>query len=127
MQTQHGRAAEGRRRWEAMHPSEEPPKYRMDFPTAGGIQNCPVEGCPGRAATRTTIRVHSSHRNVWDTVIILDEENPPHLRSPCCNMLLPWNALNMRHLDTVQCTKGAEMKQRRLVEEDPRESLERDF
>ena len=57
MKTQHGRAVEGRRRWEATDPGEEPRTYRMALPTNEGPRNCPVEGCLVRASTRTTTRV----------------------------------------------------------------------
>ena len=59
------------------HGGEEQKTYRMDFPK-GGTQDCPVEGCPGRVGTRTAMRVHFWRRHVQDTVIILEEGNPPH-------------------------------------------------
>ena len=55
MQTQHGRASEGRRCWEAVAPGEELWKYRMAILTARGPRNCPVEGCPGQAAMKTAM------------------------------------------------------------------------
>ena len=36
MQTENGRATEGRRHWESMPPGEEPRAYKMAFPTSGG-------------------------------------------------------------------------------------------
>ena len=42
-------------------------------------------------------------------------------------MLMPWRALNRRHVATAQCGRGAEKKRRRLSEEELRESLERVF
>ena len=42
-------------------------------------------------------------------------------------MLMPWRALNRRHLATVKYAKGAERKIRRLAEEDMRESSKRAF
>ena len=42
-------------------------------------------------------------------------------------MLVPWRALNGRHLATAQCAKEAERKFQRLAEEDMRESTERSF
>ena len=42
-------------------------------------------------------------------------------------MLVPWRALNRRHLATAHCTKGEEMKRRHLEEEELRESSERAF
>ena len=73
------------------------------------------------------MQVKFSHRHVWDTIIILEEGNPPHLRCPLFNMLGPWRALNGRHLATAHCTKGEEMKRRHLEEEELRESSERAF
>ena len=46
----------------------------------GGTRECPVEGCPGRAGTRTAMRVHFWCRHVRDVVIILEEVNLPHPR-----------------------------------------------
>ena len=51
---------------------EDPWTYRMEF-QKGGAKTCPVEGCPGRAGTRTAMRVHFWRRHVRDTVIILEE------------------------------------------------------
>ena len=119
-----GRAAEGMQSWSATDPDEEPHMYRMAFPAAGIPRNFQVEGCPGRSATRTAMRVHFLHRHVWDTVAILDEGNPPHPRCPRCDILVPWRSLNGRHLATAQCAKGAEQKRRRLAEEELQESSE---
>ena len=38
IQTQHGRAEKGIRRWEATSPGKEPRTYRMEFLTAGGAE-----------------------------------------------------------------------------------------
>ena len=54
--------------------------YRIEFPTKGGTRECPVEVCPGRAGTRTAMRVNFCSRHVWDIVIILEEGNLPHPR-----------------------------------------------
>ena len=94
----------------------------MDFLANGAPRNCPIEGCPGRAATRTAMRVHFFHWRVQDAVIILDDGNLPHPQCPRCDILVPWHALNRRHLATAQCAKGAERKRRRLAEEDLQES-----
>ena len=64
--------------------------YRMSFPTkGGGARRCPVEGCPGVLATRTAMRVHFVHRNVQDTVVMLEEGNLPHPRCPRCDLRSP--------------------------------------
>ena len=65
--------------------------------------------------------VHFFHRNIRDTMIILEEGNLPHPSWTCFNMLVPWKALSGRHT-TEQCTKGAEQKRCRLVVEEMRES-----
>ena len=76
-----------------------PQTYRIEFPK-GGSKVCPVEGCPGRAGTRTVMRVHFWRRHVSDIVIILEEVNIPHPRCPRCDMFVPWRALNGRHKNT---------------------------
>ena len=80
MWMQHVRAVEGRQSWAAVPLGEEPRTYRMAFPTAGGPQNYPVEGCPGRVATRMEMQVHFLHRHFQDTVVILEESNLPQPR-----------------------------------------------
>ena len=42
-------------------------------------------------------------------------------------MLVPWRALNGRHLATTQCARGAERKRRWIAEEELQEILERAF
>ena len=71
IQTQHRKAMEGRHHWGARSPVGEPCTYEMAFPTTGGTMNCPVEGCWGRAATRTAMRVHFFYSNVQDILNIL--------------------------------------------------------
>ena len=58
------------------------------------------------------------HRHVRDTVIILEEGNLPHPRCPKCNMLVPWKALNRRHITITRCAKGVEWKRQCLAEEE---------
>ena len=91
-------------------------KYKMSFPTQGGPQRCPVEGCPGALSTRTAMRVHFVHRHVQYTVVIMEEGNLPHPRFPLGDLQVPRKALNGHHLGTAQCKKGAERKRRRLAE-----------
>ena len=99
----------------------------MAFSAKGGPWSFPVEGCPGRAAKRTAIWVHFLHRHVLDTMVILEEGNLPHPRSPQCDMLVPRRAMNARHPATDQCARGVEQKRRRLVEAELRENSERAF
>ena len=57
----------------------------------------------------------------------MEEGNLPHPQCTQCNMLVPWRALNDRHSAAVQCSRGAELKRRRLADAELRESSERDF
>ena len=59
----------------------EPTTYRIEF-LKRGTRECTVEGCPGRAGTRTAMRIHFCRRHVRDVVIILEEGNLPHPRCP---------------------------------------------
>ena len=104
----------------------EPQTYRIEFPK-GGMKECPVEGCPGRAGTRTAMRVHLWRRHVRDVLIILEEGNLPQPRFPRFNMLVPWQSINGRHKSTSMCRSGAEKKRRRLAEAEVRDSAEMDF
>ena len=82
LKTKNGKEASGRRHWKTMPPGGDTRTYRTAFPTAGGLWNCPVVGCPGWAATRTTMRVHIFHQHVWDTIITLEEGNLTHPQLP---------------------------------------------
>ena len=73
------------------------------------------------------MRVHFVHRNVQDTMVILEEGNLPHQQCPRCDLQVPRKALNGRHLGTAQCKKGAERKRRRLAQMETREKSERAF
>ena len=70
---QHGRAAEETRSWKISSTRKDPWTYCMAFPAKGGPRICPVEVCPGRAATKTAMWVHFLHQNVLDTMVILEE------------------------------------------------------
>ena len=48
-------------------------------------------------------------------MVILEEGNLPLPRCPRCELQVSRKALNGRHLETNQCKKGAERKQRRLA------------
>ena len=101
--------------------------YNMSFLAKGDRRRCPVERCPGVLATRTAMRMHFVHRHVHDTVVMLEEGNPPLPRCPRCDLQVSRKALNGSHLGTIQCRTGKERKQRRLVEAEMRENLERAF
>ena len=80
MKTQHERVAEERWSWKTSDTGEEPQMYRMAFLAKGVPQRCLVEGCPGRMAMRTAMRVHFIHRHVRDTIVVFEEGNLPHPR-----------------------------------------------
>ena len=105
LMTRHGKAAGRRRQWTTPTEGRVPQEYRMSFPEKGGSWRCPVEGCPGKLATRTAMQVHFVHRHVLDTVVILEEGNLPHPRCANCDMQAPRRALNGRHPGTAQCAK----------------------
>ena len=61
-------------------------------------------------------------------MFILEEGNSPHPRCARCDMLVPRQALNGRHPDTVQRARHpGERKRRRLAEAEMRENAERAF
>ena len=51
---------------------DNPRTYRMVFPAKEVPRPCPVEGCSGRASTRTAMRVHFWHQHLKYTVVILE-------------------------------------------------------
>ena len=73
---------------EAERGGENKRTYKMEFPKRAGPIPCPVEGCSGRALTRTSTRVHLWHRHIRDTVVILEEGNLPHPLCLLCDMLV---------------------------------------
>ena len=99
----------------------------MAFPTRAGPRPFPVSGCSIRVLTWRVMRVHFWHRNVWDTMVILEEGNLCHPRRPLCDMMVPWKAMNVTHRSTEHCTWGAERKRQRLAAEEEREVTARDF
>ena len=124
--TRHGKGA-GRRRQRTPQKENGAQIYRIFFLTREGPRQCPVEGCPGTLATRTTMRVHFVHQHVQETMVMLEEGKSPHPRCARCDMQVPRQAINGRHLGTAQCAKGADRKRRRLAETETRENLERAF
>ena len=106
--TQHEADLAGISQWETLPSDLEPQTYRMDFQTAMRPQEFPVKECMKWAATRTVMIVHFLHRDIWDTVIILEEVNLPHPWYTRCDVLVPCKDLNGRHLTTAHCEKGSE-------------------
>ena len=67
------------------------------------------------------------HRNVHDTVVLLEEGNLPLPRFPRCDLQVSRKALNGRHLETNQCRTGAERKLLRLAAVEGEAATERAF
>ena len=134
MQTQHGFAAEGGGGgWRGDSVGKPRPLVRIHrcsgWPSQppGDHVTVPLMGCPVRATTRTSMRVHFFQQHFRDTAIILEEGKLPNPRCPRCEMLVPWITLYGRHLTTSQYSKGVESKRRRLTEEELQDILERAF
>ena len=62
--------------------------------------------------------VHFCHRHIQDTMVILEERNPPHPRFYLFDMLVLCRLPNVMHRRTVQWNKVAELKSSHLVEEE---------
>ena len=77
--------------------------------------------------TRASMRVHFVHRNVHDTMVILEEGNLPLPWCPRCDLQVSRKALNGRHLETSQCRTGTERKRRRLAEAELENTSEKAF
>ena len=92
----------------------------MEFPARAGPRPFPVEGCSGRASTRTAMRVHFWYQNVRDSVVILEEGNFPHPWCPRCDLMVPRKDINGTHRRTPQCTWEADCNRRRLAAEEER-------
>ena len=93
LMTRHGKAAPRRHFCPPPQTTGGPRTYKMNFPR-GSRQQCLVEGCPGVSATRAAMRVHFVHRHVHDTMVILEEGNPPLPRCPRCDLQVSRKALN---------------------------------
>ena len=90
-------------KWETPPPhAGDPQMYQMLSLRAVGPRDCNVEGCRGREAMRTFLRLHFLHRHVMGTVVFLDEGNLTHPLFPRCDMLEPWAALNGSYTTTAQ-------------------------
>ena len=79
------------------------------------------------SATRAVMRVHFVHRNVHDTVVILEEGNLTLPRCSRWDLQVSRRALNGRHLGTNQCRTGAERKIWRLAAAEGEAATERAF
>ena len=77
-----------------------------------------IEGCPGRASIQTNLWLLFFCRRVWDTIVVLEEDNQPHRCYPRSDMFVPWRDLNRRHPATDMCSRGVDMKFWCLVEDE---------
>ena len=82
----------------------------MEFPVKARPRLCSFKGCNGQVETQTAMQVHLWHWHVWDTMVILEENNLPHLRCPLCDMLVLWRMLSGMHRCIVHCKNQAEWK-----------------
>ena len=64
------------------------------------------------------MKLHFVYCHVWYTVVIVEEDNPPHPKFPCYGMMVMWAALNGRQLKKYQCDKGAERNQFSMAAEE---------
>ena len=72
----------------------------VDFPQMNTSINFLVEGCPRRETSRTNLQLHYMHRNLEETIVILNKGPCPH---PCCNqcnIFIPQDAMLARYLST---------------------------
>ena len=89
LMTQHVRAAGQQYQWNILAAGRVLKIYWMSFLEKGRPRTCPVEGCPGRVATRTAMQVHFVHRHFLDTVMMLEEGNSSTHGSPCATCRSP--------------------------------------
>ena len=77
--TQHGKDCTSVESWNKSATGVgETQTYWIYSPTKEETREYPVEGCPGRAGTRTAMRVTFWRRHIRDIVIILKEGNFQH-------------------------------------------------
>ena len=69
--------------------------------------------------------MYFTHLHVQDTIVILEEGNRSYPRCPQCDIFVPKNSLNVRHLATTFCRRGMERRWCCLEKEDAREGTER--
>ena len=106
--TRHGKAAGRRRQW-TTQTEDRAQVYRTSFPEKGGPRRCPLEGCLGKLATGTAMRVHFVYRHVLNTVVMLEEGNSPHPRCARCGMQVPFEGAEWAPPeDRAVCERGGE-------------------
>ena len=96
--------------WAATPPTPPPILKRVSFFGAFGLMGFPVEGCRGRALTRTNLWNNSVNLHVQDAIVILEEVNCPYPLFHPCDMFFTWVAMNKHHTTTALCIWVAERK-----------------
>ena len=130
LNTQNMKATGGSLHWGTTPPGGDSCNHKIDLTIIEGPRNCPAEEGRGKAGTGGDADVDAGpflSPECLRNCDYLAEGNPPHPRCPWREMMVPWVALNSRHLVTDQCAKGAERNFRWMLEEDIRESAKRAF
>ena len=73
------------------------------------------------------MQVYLWHRDVQNTMVVLEERKLPHPLLPMYGMLVTWWALNGTHRHTAQYKKGSEQNIWCLSVEEEREVTSRSF
>ena len=61
----------------------------------------PVEGCPGKAASCTNLRIHFMHRNLEYTILVLTKGPGRHPWYQKLNMFRTGEKMSARYLGTA--------------------------
>ena len=86
-------------------PPPNPMIYRVSLTIAARSVECPLEVC-SEGSMRTNLRIHFLYCHIWDTIVILEEDNHPHPRILAFDIFVPWLVLK-HHLPTsVICMWG---------------------
>ena len=104
--------------WGPTHPHRKTPYLPVPLPLGikrGGM-DCQGMTMEGLDSDQTP--GHFFYHQVQDTIVVLEEGNQPHTWITRCDMLVPWWTLNGSHPYTEMCTRRAERKGGRLVEEE---------
>ena len=96
-------------------PAGEPQTCCIKFSSKVGPWDCPVKRCKGMTYIMTGLYVQLLHSHVQGTMINLGEGNLTHPRCNCCDMIVPWAALNGLHPNIPQCKKEAERNRHSMV------------
>ena len=89
------------------------------LPKDRGVSDIPIHWSigVGGVTIRSNFRVHFVHPHMWDMIFIVEEVNRLHPHCPDCNIFVLSASLNHRHPYTSLCTRSAEWKLQRLVDD----------